>query len=114
MKLVDAPRCPYCARVRLTLAEKGVEYEKVVVDLSNRPEWLYYAYRRGDPNRLDEKLESLPVGGSLFVDLAYLPWVLRGRELYGASLPERLETWLEGLLERPAVAAELGLVHSLA
>ena len=27
LQLVDAPRCPYCARVRIALAEKGVAYE---------------------------------------------------------------------------------------
>jgi glutathione S-transferase len=40
VKLVDAPRCPYCARVRIVLAEKGIEHERVEVDLSNRPRWL--------------------------------------------------------------------------
>jgi len=24
LRLIDAPRCPYCARVRIALAEKGV------------------------------------------------------------------------------------------
>lgn len=40
MKLIDAPRCPYCARARIALAEKGLEYERVEVDLSNRPDWV--------------------------------------------------------------------------
>jgi len=40
LTLYDAPRCPYCARVRIVLAEKGVPYETVVVDLSDRPAWL--------------------------------------------------------------------------
>src|SRR5581483_3980865 len=35
--LYDAGRCPYCARARIALAEKGVEYETVTIDLSNRP-----------------------------------------------------------------------------
>jgi glutathione S-transferase len=39
--LYDAGRCPYCARVRIALAEKGVEYETVEIDLSDRPAWLY-------------------------------------------------------------------------
>jgi glutathione S-transferase len=39
--LYDADRCPYCARVRIVLAEKSVPYETVVVDLANRPAWLY-------------------------------------------------------------------------
>ncbi len=41
LTLYDAPRCPYCARVRIVLAEKGVPYETVVIDLANRPAWLY-------------------------------------------------------------------------
>src|SRR5207244_4175681 len=39
--LYDAERCPYCARVRIALAEKGLEHEVVVVDLADRPAWLY-------------------------------------------------------------------------
>ena len=39
--LYDADRCPYCARVRIVLAEKGLEYETVVVDLDDRPAWIY-------------------------------------------------------------------------
>ena len=40
MKLYDAARCPYCARVRLVLAEKAIDVERVEVDLSDRPSWL--------------------------------------------------------------------------
>lgn len=39
--LYDADRCPYCARVRIMLAEKGIEYETVEVDLDDRPAWIY-------------------------------------------------------------------------
>ena len=39
--LYDAGRCPYCARVRIVLAEKGVEVETVAVDLADRPAWIY-------------------------------------------------------------------------
>lgn len=39
--LYDAPRCPYCARVRIVLAEKGVDFDVVEVDLSDRPAWIY-------------------------------------------------------------------------
>jgi glutathione S-transferase len=39
--LYDAARCPYCARVRIVLAEKGVEFDVVEIDLSDRPAWLY-------------------------------------------------------------------------
>jgi glutathione S-transferase len=39
--LYDAARCPYCARVRIALAEKGIPYEPVAIDLSDRPAWIY-------------------------------------------------------------------------
>jgi glutathione S-transferase len=39
--LYDADRCPYCARVRIALAEKGIEYETVEIDLDDRPAWIY-------------------------------------------------------------------------
>jgi glutathione S-transferase len=173
MKLVDAPRCPYCARVRIALAEKGIEHEVVQVDLSDRPQWLlelnppsgrvpvldglpesgvimelleeihpdpallpvdpaarararlmvhrfdsnlgddYYAYRRGDPNHFDAKLEALAVGQSLFADIAYVPWVIRARDLLGVTLPERVADWLARLERRPSVAAEVELVRAL-
>jgi glutathione S-transferase len=41
LTLYDADGCPYCARVRIVLAEKGVEYEPVYVDLADRPAWIY-------------------------------------------------------------------------
>ena len=37
MKLIDAAACPYCARVRIVLAEKGLDYETVEIDLRDRP-----------------------------------------------------------------------------
>jgi glutathione S-transferase len=41
LTLYDAPRCPFCARVRIVLAEKDVPYETVEIDLADRPAWLY-------------------------------------------------------------------------
>ena len=41
LTLYDAARCPYCARVRIVLAEKSIGYETHEVDLSDRPAWLY-------------------------------------------------------------------------
>jgi len=41
LQLIDAPRCPYCARVRIMLAEKGIDYEGLVIDLQDRPDWVY-------------------------------------------------------------------------
>ena len=160
MKLIDAKRCPYCARVRIALAEKGIEHDTVEVDLSDRPPWLlelnppsgrvpvvdglpesqvimelleelhpepvllpadpagrararllvhrfdanlgddYYAFRRGDSNDLAGKLDALEVGQSLFADIAYIPWVIRARDMLGVTL-------------RPSVAAEVAIVRAL-
>jgi glutathione S-transferase len=173
MKLIDAKRCPYCARVRIALAEKGIEHETVEVDLSDRPQWLlelnppsgrvpvvdglpesgvimelleelhpepallpadpagrararllvhrfdanlgddYYAFRRRDPNDLAGKLDALEVGQSLFADIAYIPWVIRARDMLGVTLPPRVATWLADLERRPAVAAEVATVRAL-
>jgi glutathione S-transferase len=175
LKLYDAARCPYCARVRIALAEKGLVPETIEIDLSNRPDWIYdlnptgrvpvlddgfvlpeslvimeylderypahpllpagaaararariavhrfdanlgddyYAFRRGDPNALLEKLEVLELGESHFVDIAYVPWVIRARDMLGVELPERLSGWLDRLAERPSIAAEVAVVQSL-
>jgi glutathione S-transferase len=176
LRLVDAARCPYCARARLALAEKGLEFETVEVDLADRPQWLlelnppsgrvpvlddgftlpesevimayledrypeppllpadpveraqarllvhrfdeslgtdYYAFRRGEPNDLAAKLESLEVGQSLYADIAYVPWVIRARDMLGVQLPERIAAWLAELEQRPSVAAEVAVVKSL-
>jgi len=73
----------------------------------------YYAFRRGDANDLAAKLNSLEVGQSLFADLAYVPWVIRARDLLGVELPVRVAAWLEALEQWPSVAAEVALVRSL-
>ena len=175
MKLYDAAACPYCARVRIALAEKGLEWETVEIDLSDRPAWVYdlnplgrvpilddgfvlpesavimeyleerypspallpadvtaraearlavfrfdtllgddyYAFRRGDPNELAARLDSLPVGLSLFSDIAYVPWVLRTRDRLGHDLPPRLNAWLAELSARPSIAREVEVVGAM-
>ena len=176
MRLVDAPRCPYCARVRIALAEKELDAERIEIDLSDRPQWVidlnppagrvpvlddgftlpesevimaylderfperpllpeslperararllvhrfddllgrdYYAFRRGDQNELDAKLARLEVGQSLFADIAYVPWVIRARDMLDVALPEHLNAWLGEWEQRPSVAAEVELVRSL-
>ena len=52
--LYDADRCPYCARVRIVLAEKGLEYEVVEVDLDDRPAWIYEKNPLGRVTVLEE------------------------------------------------------------
>jgi stringent starvation protein A len=184
LTLYDAPRCPYCARVRIVLAEKGVAHDTVEVDLDDRPAWLYeknplgkvpvletedfalpeslvimefleerypepallpadpasraferlamarfenalgnayYAFRRGEVERLPECLAH--VDGQLarsqhpfsLTDVAYVPWILRLRDLFGVDLapyPE-IGAWVERLSERPSVAAETALLAGL-
>ena len=58
--LYDADRCPYCARVRIVLAEKGVAYETVVVDLGDRPAWIYEKNPLGKVPVLEEDELVLP------------------------------------------------------
>lgn len=175
MKLYDAARCPYCARVRIALAEKSIVPETIEIDLSDRPAWIYelnpagrvpvlddefvlpeslvimeyldeaypghpllpvetseraqarlevhrfdddlgddyYAFRRGDPNALAEKLDALVLGQSLYTDIAYAPWVIRARHMLGVELPARVASWLDDLAQRPAIAAEIEVVKGL-
>ena len=58
--LYDADRCPYCARVRIVLAEKGIEYEKVEIDLDDRPAWIYEKNPLGRVPVLEEEAFVLP------------------------------------------------------
>ena len=60
LTLYDADRCPYCARVRIVLAEKGLEWETVVVDLRDRPAWLYEKNSTGRVPVLEEDGLVLP------------------------------------------------------
>ena len=88
----------------------------------------YYALRRGEDGaderlakalaRLDGLVASLPyLGGRSFglADAAYVPWVLRLRDLLGVPLDEHpaLQDWLGRVAQRPSVAAEAGLVAAL-
>ena len=189
LKVYDAARCPYCARVRIALAEKGVDAELVPVDLDDRPDWLweknpqgkvpvleedgglvlpesvvimeyleeryptpallppdpasraqarlsvarfdtllgdaYYAFRRGEAGA-DERLAGClghvdrGVGAHLdeafgWVDVAFLPWLVRARDMLGVDLtPYRaIEERLARFADRPSVAAELAVVAAL-
>ena len=39
--LYTAERCPYAARARIALAEKGIAYDAVEIDLDDRPTLIY-------------------------------------------------------------------------
>ncbi len=41
LTLYTAERCPYAARVRITLDEKGIPYEPVEINLRDRPAFMY-------------------------------------------------------------------------
>ncbi len=58
--LYDAARCPFCARVRIVLAEKAIPYETVEIDLADRPSWLYEMNPAGKVPVLDEDGWILP------------------------------------------------------
>jgi glutathione S-transferase len=58
--LYDADRCPYCARVRIALAEKRVAYEVVEIDLDDRPSWIYEKNPLGRVPILEEDSFVLP------------------------------------------------------
>jgi glutathione S-transferase len=58
--LYDAPRCPFCARVRIVLSEKGVPHEVVEIDLTDRPAWLYEKNPAGKVPVLEEDGWVLP------------------------------------------------------
>jgi glutathione S-transferase len=60
VRLYDAPACPFCARVRIVLAEKGIEVETVEIDLRDRPEWLYDLNASGKVPVLDDDGFVLP------------------------------------------------------
>ena len=188
--LYDADRCPFCARVRIVLAEKDIPYDAVPIDLANRPRWLYekhpsgkvpvleeggwilpesavideylnerypepplwpedaaeravgrllvsrfddfsdpyYALRRGEDGArgafeeelamLDALLEAMPyLSGRAFglADIAYVPWVLRARDMLGIAFDPwpSLAAWVELVTARSSVAAELEIVGRL-
>ena len=189
LTLYDAARCPYCARARIVLAEKGIDYTTVEIDLSDRPAWIYeknpigkvpvleedawvlpesavimeyleerypgpallpaglseraqvrlwvwehdrrlandyYAFRRGEPREplearfaeLDRVLrERAYLAGDSYslADIAYLPWVLRARDLLQVELEPwpSVGDWLVRLERRRAVALELDVVAAL-
>lgn len=60
LTLYDAARCPYCARARIMLAEKQVEFETTEIDLTDRPAWIYEKNSTGRVPVLEEDAWILP------------------------------------------------------
>jgi glutathione S-transferase len=88
----------------------------------------YYAFRRGEDGadeefgaalmQLNVALSERPyLGGAEYglADIAYVPWLLRARDTLGVDLGRfsSLSDWLARLEERPAIAAEAGIVAAL-
>jgi len=58
--LYSADRCPFAARVRIALAEKGLQYDLVEIDLDDRPAWMYDKNPLGKVPVLEEDGFVLP------------------------------------------------------
>jgi len=84
--LYDADRCPYCARVRIAVAEKGIEYETVEVDLDDRPAWIYEKNPLGRVPVLEE--DTFALAESAVID-EYLDDRYPEPPLWPADLAER-------------------------
>ena len=40
LKLISFDLCPYVQRAAIALAEKGVAFERITIDLANKPDWF--------------------------------------------------------------------------
>ena len=60
LTLYDAARCPYCARVRIVIAEKRIEFETIEIDLNDRPAWIYEKNATGRVPVVEEDAWTLP------------------------------------------------------
>jgi len=68
--------------------------------------------------KLDAALAQRPwLGGSEYglADIAYVPWVLRARDVLLVSLEElpAVAAWLARLVERPSIAMEADVIAAL-
>lgn len=92
MKLIDAPACPFCARARIALAEKGLEYERVEVDLKDRPQWVV------DLNPPEGRVPVLDIDGFILpesdVIMTYLEEAYPDRPFMTADLKGRAKARL--------------------
>ena len=86
MRLYEATSCPFCARVRLALAEKGCAYESVQIDLRARPDWLYRLDAPGLVPVLEE--DGFVLGESVAI-MEYLEERFPEPRLLPADLRER-------------------------
>lgn len=64
-ELISNPLCPYTQRAAIQLAEKGVAYERVYIDLANKPEWFRHLSPLG-------KVPLLRVGEAVIFETAVI------------------------------------------
>ncbi len=79
--LYDAPRCPFCARTRIVLAEKHVPHDTVTIDLADRPAWLV------ERNPPDGRVPVLEEDGWVLPESAVIDEYLEERYPEPALLP---------------------------
>jgi glutathione S-transferase len=98
--IYDAPRCPYCARVRIVLAEKQVPWEAFEIDLTDRPAWLYEKNSTGKVPVLEDDGFVLPESHLImeyleerYPEPALLPADAADRALARLAV-DRFEDWL--------------------
>jgi glutathione S-transferase len=65
LKLISHKLCPYVQRAVISLTEKGVPFERVDIDLDNKPDWFLKMSPLG-------KVPVLQVGGSMVFESAVI------------------------------------------
>lgn len=93
LTLVSFDLCPYVQRAAIVLAEKNVPFERIDVDLSNKPEWFKAISPLG-------KVPLLKVGGAVLFESAVIVEYLeetRPPPLHPADplLKARHRAWME-------------------
>jgi glutathione S-transferase len=65
LKLISFDLCPYVQRAAIALAEKGVPFERITIDLANKPDWFLKVSPLG-------KVPVLLVDGELIFESAVI------------------------------------------
>lgn len=64
-ELISNPLCPYTQRAAIQLAEKGIDYQRVYIDMANKPEWFLRVSPLG-------KVPLLRVGDTVIFETAVI------------------------------------------
>jgi glutathione S-transferase len=107
MTMIDKPRltlvshhlCPYVQRAAIALAEKGVPFERIVIDLANKPDWFLTMSPLGKVPllivRQDDGSEAVIFESAVICE--YLEETQAGPALHPADPLERAQhrAWIE-------------------